>query len=175
MSAEEVFTVKVPDLNKMIKDLEALDKRSNEAIRRGINKGADIILEEQKRLIRGKSKRLAEALKKSDINVSKKTGRVSVSTGYQEDSFNTAMGDNYWKKESVGIVGLVHEFGRPGESQGRTGGTMKQRRRGKLVTVDKGIIVPTPHIRRGFDNKIEQAAQAAEQELEKAINEVLEK
>ena len=175
MSAEEVFTVKLPDINGLIRELDAMDKRSNEAIRQGINKGADIILEEQKRLIRGKSKRLAEALKKSDINVSKKTGKVSVSTGYQEDCFNTAMGGKYWQKESVGIVGLVHEFGRPGESQGRTGGTMKQRRRGKLVTVDKGIIVPTPHIRRGFDNKIEQAAQAAEQELEKAINEVLEK
>lgn len=175
MSAEEVFTVKVPDLNKMIKDLEALDKRSNEAIRRGINKGADIILEEQKRLIRGKSKRLADAIKKSDIAVSKKTGTVSVSTGYQEDSFNTAMGDNYWKKESVGIVGLVHEFGRPGESPERTGSTMKQRRRGKEVIVDKGIVVPTPHIRRGFDNKVEEAAQAAAQELENTLNEEYDK
>lgn len=168
-SGESVFTSTLPDLKGLLKKLDAAKDSSNEAIRQGINKGADIILEEQKRLIRGKSKRLADAIKKSDIAVSKKTGTVSVSTGYQGDCFNTAMGGKYWQKESVGIVGLVHEFGRPGESPGRTDPVMKQTRNGKKVKVKKGLIVPTPHIRRGYDIKIGEAAEACAEIFEEEI------
>lgn len=167
-SVESVFTSALPDLKGLLKKLDATKDSSNEAIRRGVNAGADIVMEEQKRLIRGKSRRLADAISKSGIVVGKK-GAVSVSTGYQGDCFNTAMGGKYWQKESVGIVGLVHEFGRPGESPGRTDPVMKQTRNGKKVKVKKGLIVPTPHIRRGYDIKIGEAAEACAEIFEEEI------
>lgn len=167
-SGESVFTSTLPDLKGLLKKLDATKDSSNEAIRRGVNAGADIVMEEQKRLIRGKSRRLADAISKSGIVVEKK-GAVSVSTGYQEDCFNVGQGKEYWKRESVGIIGLVHEFGRPGESPGRTDPVMKQTRNGKKVKVKKGLIVPTPHIRRGHDIKIGEAAEACAEIFEEEI------
>ena len=167
-SGESVFTSTLPDLKGLLKKLDATKDSSNEAIRRGVNAGADIVMKEQKRLIRGKSRRLADAISKSGIVVEKK-GAVSVSTGYQEDCFNVGQGKEYWKRESVGIVGLVHEFGRPGESPGRTDPVMNQTRNGKNVKVKKGLIVPTPHIRRGYDIKIGEAAEACAEIFEEEI------
>ena len=167
-SGESVFTSALPDLKGLLKKLDATKDSSNEAIRRGVNAGADIVMKEQKRLIRGKSRRLADAISKSGIVVEKK-GAVSVSTGYQEDCFNVGQGKEYWKRESVGIVGLVHEFGRPGESPGRTDPVMNQTRNGKNVKVKKGLIVPTPHIRRGYDIKIGEAAEACAEIFEEEI------
>lgn len=198
MSSEEMFHSELPDIRAMINKLNAFDEKANKAIRDGINKGGDIILAEQKRLISTQKvgKRLSKALKKSRLTVSKKHF-VSVSTGYQEDSFNVGAGDKYWQKESDGIIGLTYEFGRPGQSPQRSGETMKQtrKRRKKIpvssnrknakgwkyseaepteVTIKKGAIAPVPHIRRGFDNKIEEAVNAVAQELEKALDEVME-
>ncbi len=190
MSAEEMFHSELPDIRAMINKLNAFDEKANKAIRDGINKGGDIILAEQKRLISTQKvgKRLSKALKKSRLTVSKKHF-VSVSTGYQEDSFNVGAGDKYWQKESDGIIGLTYEFGRPGQSPQRSGGTMKQtrKRRKKIpvsskrknakgwkyseaepteVTIKKGAIAPVPHIRRGFDNVVEKAAEAVANKIE---------
>ena len=46
---------------------------------------------------------------------------------------------------------------------------MTQTRHGKRVTVSKGIIQPTPHIRLGFDETLEQNVQI----MADAINEVI--
>lgn len=198
MSAEEMFNSELPDIRSMINKLNAFDEKANKAIRDGINKGGDIILAEQKRLISTQKvgKRLSKALKKSRLTVSKKHF-VSVSTGYQEDSFNVGAGDKYWQKESDGIIGLTYEFGRPGQSPQRSGETMKQKRKRRKkvpsssnrknakgwkyseaepteVTIKKGAIAPVPHVRRGFDNKVEEAVNAVAQELETALDEVME-
>lgn len=181
MSAEEMFHSELPDIRSMINKLNAFDEKANKAIRDGINKGGDIILAEQKRLISTQKvgKRLSKALKKSRLTVSKKHF-VSVSTGYQEDSFNVGAGDKYWQKESDGIIGLTYEFGRPGQSPQRSGKTMKQKRKRRKseaepteVTIKKGAIAPVPHVRRGFDNKVEEAVNAVAQELETALDEVM--
>jgi hypothetical protein len=37
------------------------------------------------------------------------------------------------------------------------------------VEINKGLIAPVPHVRRGFDNKVEEAVNAAADILEKAI------
>ena len=186
MSAEEMFHSELPDIRSMINKLNAFDEKANKAIRDGINKGGDIILAEQKRLISTQKvgKRLSKALKKSRLTVSKKHF-VSVNTGYQEDSFNVGAGDKYWQKESDGIIGLTYEFGRPGQSPQRSGETMKQKRKNAKgwkyseaepteVTIKKGAIAPVPHVRRGFDNKVEEAVNAVAQELETALDEVME-
>lgn len=200
MSAEEVFHSELPDIRSMIKKLDAFDERANKVIRDGINRGGDIILAEQRRLIGSQKvgKRLSKAIKKSRLTVSKKNKKfVSVSMGYQEDSFNVGSGDKYWQKESDGIIGLTYEFGRPGQSIQRSGKTMKQKRKRRKkipvsskrknakgwkyseaeltdVEIKKGSIVPVPHIRRGFDNKIEEAVNAVAQEFENVIEEVME-
>lgn len=198
MSAEEIFHSELPDIKAMINKLDAFDEKANKAIRDGINKGGDVILAEQKRLISTKKvgKRLAKALKKSRVYMNK-NGVLGVKIGYQEDSFNVGSGNKYWQKESDGIIGLTYEFGRPGQSSQRSGKTMKQKRRrrekiparskrknakgwkysdAKLTEVDisKGAIVPVPHVRRGFDNKAEQAAEVVVREIEKALNVVFE-
>ena len=74
MSAEEVFHSELPDIRSMIKKLDAFDERANKAIRDGLNRGGDIILAEQRRLIGSQKvgKRLSKAIKKSRLTVSKK-------------------------------------------------------------------------------------------------------
>ena len=46
---------------------------------------------------------------------------------------------------------------------------MNQTRNGKNVKVKKGLIVPTPHIRRGYDIKIGEAAEACAEIFEEEI------
>ena len=193
MSAEEVFHSDLPDLKKLISQLDAMDEKANQAIRSGVNKAGDIILAEQKRLISSHDvgKRLSKALKKGQLYFNKK-GTAVITTGYQSDSFNVGSGDKYWQKESDGIIGLTYEFGRPGQSPQRSGKTMKQKRKRRKkvsvsskrknakgwkyseadlteVTIKKGAIAPVPHVRRGFDNKVEEAVNAVAEILEEAI------
>ena len=153
-----------------------------EMVNKVLNEGADMIVAEQKRLISGKSERLAENISKSRIYTTKR-GRTGISAGYQPDAFeDDADGFN------PGVVGMVHEFGRPGQSSRRSGDKMKQTRKRipnkktakrkdweeavpTEVEISKGTIQPVPHIRRGFDNVREKAVNlvidAVEKEVEK--------
>ena len=167
--SEEIFSTELPDIKAMIKKLDLLDEDVNKAIREAMHEGADIIMKEQKRLISDKSKRLSDAISKSQVYVNKK-GELGITTGYQSGAFKT---DN--TGFNPGIVGMTYEFGRPGQSAQRSGETMKQTRYGKKIKVRKGRIQPHPHIRRGFDNKVHEAVQvvvsAVENEVKKAGNE----
>lgn len=192
------FSCDIPDLQALMNTLDMANEAINEAVREGIHAGADIILAEQKRLISSHDvgKRLSKALKKGRIYTTKK-GTVGITTGYQEDSFKVGMGDKYWQKESDGIIGLTYEFGRPGQSPQRSGETMKQKRKRRKkvpvsskrknakgwkyseaepteVTIKKGAIAPVPHVRRGFDNKVEAAADAAVNIVVQALEKVWE-
>lgn len=185
--SEEVFNTEIPDIKEMIKKLDLLDEDVNKAIREAMHEGADIIMNEQKRLISDVSPKLADAIGKSNVYTTKK-GDVGISVGYQQSAFKTdSEGFN------PGVVGMTWEFGRPGTSSQRSGETMKQVRRiipnrkkgvrrkdwGEAVPtkimVKKGRIQPHPHIRRGFDNKVHEAVQvvvsAVENEVKKAGNE----
>ena len=99
---------------------------------------------------------------------------------------------DYWKqasKDKPGIIGMTYEFGRPGKSSAhhRNSKTMKQIRmripnkkdtkrkywkKAVPTEVDwnKGTIQPRPHIRRGFDNKVNAAVQALLNHVNNAIN-----
>lgn len=104
---------------------------------------------------------------------------------------------DYWKqasKSKPGIIGMTYEFGRPGTSSahGRNREDMEQVRRiipnrkegvkrrdwkeavPTKIKVRKGRINPTPHIGRGFQNKLEPALGvvigAVEAEIKKAEN-----
>ena len=145
--SEEVFNTEIPDIKEMIKKLNLLDEDVNKAIREAMHEGADIIMNEQKRLISDVSPKLAEAIGKSTVYTTKK-GEIGISVGYQQSVFKTdSEGFN------PGVVGMTWEFGRPGTSSQRSGKTMEQTRNGKTFTVKKGKIDPHPHIHKGFNAK----------------------
>lgn len=145
----DIFSSDIPDFSKFMKSLDMLDENVNKATREGLNKGADIIVNAQKRHISSKSQRLANAISKGKIYVTKK-GNIGISTGYHAKAFKKDK-DGF----QAGIVGMVFEFGRPGKK----GDTMTQKRNGETVTIKKGAIQPVPHIRQGFDETVEQASQ----------------
>ena len=164
ISADVTFSTELPDFSELIKKLDMFDENVNKAVRSALNEGADMIVAEQKRLISGKSERLAENISKSRIYTTKK-GRIGISAGYQPDAFEyDADGFN------PGVVGMVHEFGRPGQSPERKGDKMIQERHKKQVEVSKGTIQPTPHIRRGFDNVREKAVKLVIDAVEKEVD-----
>lgn len=166
MPTDDFISCDFPDLDAFIKELDLMDARVNAALRTGLNAGADIIANEQKRRIQGKSRRLAQAIKKGSIYTTK-SGGLGISTGYQDDAFRTdADGFN------AGVVGLTYEFGRPGTSSNRRRSkTMMQTRHGKRYKVIKGAIQPVPHIRAGFDAALNSAVNevitAYEREMDK--------
>ena len=160
-----MFTSELPDLQGLIKQLNLLEPNVNAAVRQAMKSGAEIIMKEQKRLISGKSPELAEAISSSGVYSNRKH-ELAVTTGYQSDAFQEHDGKN------LGIIGLTYEFGRPGQSSQRSGNKMTQVRNGVQVEVKKGKIEPIPHIRRGFDNKIEEAANLTSEALEKEVAKV---
>ena len=166
--ADEFFSTDLPDIQGFIKTLDLMNENINKAVRDGLHKGADIILAEQKRLAPDKLD-LAGHISKSKLYVTKK-GVIGITTGYQPNAFEPdENGINH------GIVGMTYEFGRPGKSPRRSGEKMKQKRKripnkeskrkdwekAVLTEVDisKGTIQAQPHIRRGFDNKVNEAVQ----------------
>ena len=153
MSADETFSMDLPDIQGFIKNFDLMDENINKAVRDGLHKGADIILAEQKRLAPDKLD-LAKHISKGNVYVTKK-GVLGVAVGYLSDAF---IPDE--NNVNHGVIGAMYEFGRPGQSPQRSGDTMTQKRHGKLYTVKKGTIQAQPHIRRGFDNVVEQATQA---------------
>ena len=131
------FHSDIPDLSEFMKSLDMLDENVSKAAVTGLKKGADIIVNAQKRRISAKSQRLADAISKGSIYTTEK-GSVGISTGYHAGAFKKDK-DGF----SAGVVGMVFEFGRPGQK----GDTMKQVRNGKTITVKIGTVQPVPHIK----------------------------
>lgn len=151
----DAFTSDMPDLEGFIKELDMFDENVNRALRTALHTAGDMIGQTQKRLVLSKSKRLAAAISTSQVYTTK-DGALGITSGYQSGAFKTDS-DGF----NPGLVGMVTEFGRPGQSAQRSGDTMTQIRGGKRYSVSKGRIriQPYPHIRRGFDSAKEQAAQ----------------
>lgn len=149
--SEEIFSTNMPDLQSFIKELDLFDENVNRALRTSMHEAGNMICLAQRRLV--KSQRLAAAITTGRVYTTKK-GSLNISVGYQPEAFKTD-GDGF----NPGVVGMVTEFGRPGQSPQRSGDTMKQTRGGKKYTVKKGTIQPRPHIRPGFDSTKEAAAQ----------------
>ena len=149
--SEEIFSTNMPDLQSFIRELDLFDENVNKALRTAMHEAGNMICLAQRRLV--KSQRLAAAITTGRVYTTKK-GSLNISVGYQPEAFKTD-GDGF----NPGVVGMVTEFGRPGQSSQRSGDTMKQTRGGKKYTVKKGTIQPRPHIRPGFDSTKEAAAQ----------------
>ena len=160
MPAEDFITCDFPDLDSFIRQLDLFNDHVNKALVAGMYTGADMIKNEQKRLISGKSRRLSAAIDKSEIEVTK-SGSLKVTSGYQADSFE--IDDNGF---NPGVVGMTYEFGRPGQSN-NTRRRDEYRywsyynKKGTFVFMKqrKGTIQPVPHIRRGFDNVKDKVAR----------------
>ena len=163
-----MFTSELPDLQTLIQRLNLLDENVNAAVRQALKSGAEIIMKEQKSLIDGEGTKheLAEAISCSGV-YSNSENELAVTTGYQSSAFEESDDG-----KNLGIIGMTYEFGRPGQSDRRGWNTMWQTRNGKNVEVYKGKIEPIPHIRRGFDNKIEEAANLTSEALEKEVAKV---
>lgn len=161
------FSSDFSDIDKMIKQLDLMSENVNKGVREALSESADSIMKEQKRLIEGTSKLLAKAISKSRVYADKHNV-LGVTTGYQANAFKAGEDG----KTSPGLVGMIFEYGRPGQ-KGNT--TMKQKRGDKEVEVTIGLIDPVPHIRRGFDNKsgeaVEHLASRLQQELDKTFDE----
>ena len=67
----DTFHSDIPDLSEFMKSLDMLDENVRKAVVKGLNKGADIIVNAQKRRISAKSQRLADAIKKGSIYTTK--------------------------------------------------------------------------------------------------------
>ena len=147
----EIFSTELPDIQKFIKDLDLLDENVNSAVRNAMHTAADIVVNEQKRLLVSNHPRLVKYVTKGNLKVSKK-GNITIDCGYQAEAFKT-----YEDKTNMGVYGAAVEFGRPGTGK-RSGKTMKQTRYGKETDVNKGTIQPQSHIIRGFENKLEKSA-----------------
>lgn len=153
MSADETFSMDTPDLEGFIKELDMFDDNVNKALRSALHEAGNEICQAQRRMIQWKSQRLSDAISTGKVFVTK-GGALGITSGYQSGAFEEdSTGFN------AGLVGMVTEFGRPGQSAQRSGDTMTQTRGGKRYSISKGTIQPYPHIRRGFDATKEQAAQ----------------
>jgi len=166
--ADETFSMDLPDIQEFIKTLDLMDENINKAVRDGLHKGADIILAEQRRLA---PHNLSHYISKGNIYTTK-NGTLGIAIGYMSDTFKED--ENGF---NAGVVGMTYEFGRPGQSTQRSDEEMEQKRKRipnkksakrknwkkavpTRVKIKKGTIQAEPHIRRGFDNVVEQAAQA---------------
>ena len=181
-SITEIFSTDLPDIAAMIKALDMMNEEVNACVREGIHRGAEIIVREQRRLIEGKSERLSEAISTGRVHVKKK-GVLGIQSGYLSEAFDEdADGFN------AGVIGTMFEFGRPGTSTAhhRNSPTMKQirlripnKKTAKKykwakavpteVDISKGTIQPVPHIRRGFDNKVNEAVDTVIESVNTAL------
>lgn len=178
--ADEFFSTELPDIQGLIKQLNMMNENVNKAVRDGLHKGADIILAEQKRLAPDKLD-LAGHISKSKLYVTEK-GVIGITTGYQPNAFKPdENGINH------GVVGMTYEFGRPGKHPRRSSEEMEQKRKRipnkksakrkdwkkavpTRVKINKGTIQAQPHIRRGFDNKVNEAVQILIKHINNAID-----
>jgi hypothetical protein len=130
----------IKDLNMMVEDVASA---TSEILR----ESGETIAQEQRKIISGKSSKLAGLIKVGKIVVTKK-GDANVLIGYDTDAINQAP------------EGVVLEFGRPGKKRG--GIDKLGRKIGKMEAV--------PHIRKGFDNAKEKATESAIEKISKIID-----
>lgn len=160
------FKAELPDIQTFIRNLNLLDENINKAVRDGLHKGAERIASAQRRLA---PYNLSQYIAAGDIYVTKK-GNLGVICGYVGIDYKELHGLTH--SVSPFVLGRIFEFGRPGNSSTfrkdkyryyhrynkrrakKTGGSGLEIFKGL-----KGAIQPQPHIRRGFDEAIEEAVQ----------------
>lgn len=131
-------------MQAMIKDVDMMSDEIANSVSAIMREGGEIIANEQRRLISGKSSKLAALIKVGKIYATKK-GNATVSTGYDTEAIKEAP------------EGVILEFGRAGKKSTDKIG----RKIGKTDAVN--------HIRKGFDNKKDEATQIAVNKLDEVL------
>lgn len=134
-----------------IKALDNCDKSIQERAVELLREKAKKIRDEQRNLIRSRSPKLANLIEVGNLTAKSSSRSWRISIGYDTNAIKEA------------FEGLVMEFGRPGKS---SDGVDKN---GKPI----GRVEPTPHIRQGFDNVIDDVTDELAQELFDLIEESL--
>lgn len=165
--AKEFFKFDFSAIRKLRKALEGLDKDAMAAAEDGVKEAGKMIRDAQRQYApQGLAQSINFRVKKTS------TGMPYAESGYLEDAWDSADGVY---SHSQGYRGTVKEYGVPGESPQRSGLTYKKRRKnGKVVTITKNPMPAQPHIRRGYDEKVEAACKLVEEKIEKAIDKKLE-
>lgn len=148
---QDFISTDFPDIDSFIKGLDMFDENVNRALRAALHQCGEKIAGAQKRKIRYKSKRLADAIRADEISVTE-SGALKISVGYQPECFDVDYDTDNTTR--LGVIGLVFEFGRPGQSSSTRRDTETYRHtKGEIsgFKVKKGAIRPIPHIRSGFD------------------------
>jgi len=133
-------------MQDLIKDIDVMTEDVANGVSESMRRGGEIIANEQRQLISGKSSKLAGLIIVGKIYVTKK-GNATISTGYDGDAIKQA-------PESV-----ILEFGRPGKKN--KGIDKRGRKIGKMEAI--------PHIRKGFDIAKENAANSVINKIDEII------
>lgn len=152
----EFFQCRIPNIESFIDDLDRVRAELNPAIDEALDNGAELIMQEQRRIISQKSHRLSSYIKRKSSKTTKGKMRYSIGYIYDESTVDDVM------------PGLVFEFGRPGKSKNR--GTIEREVNGKTYEVRNGYIPEYSHIRRGFDNKIDEANEILDNTFSKVVD-----
>ena len=148
-SYAETFSTDIPDLEGFIRELDMFKENVNKALRLALHHCGERIAGAQRRFIRYKSKRLSDAIGVGNVYTTQ-SGVLGIRVGYLEKAFE--LDNSLDPPARIGVVGLVYEFGRPGQSNGSRSSPETYRHvNGNSYKVKKGAIQPIPHIRRGFD------------------------
>lgn len=138
-------------IQETLKSIDLMNDAVAASAAAALKSGAKLIETEQKRLISAKSGKLAGLIEAGKIKIRKKSGEIVIEIGYSTEAIK------------AGFEGLIMEFGRPGKA--RKGVMKYPLRNGKTQVRKIGRVEPTPHIRKGFDNKADEAAEMVLDEL----------
>lgn len=155
MPTDDFISCDFPNLDAFIKQLDLMNANVNRALRNSLKHCGKMIAGSQKRKIRYKSKRLADAIGEGEIFITE-NGALGIKVGYQPWTFDVDYEDVDYENDvstKIGVIGMVFEFGRPGQSAERSSLTTYRHLNGSKsgFLVKKGAIQPIPHIRSGFD------------------------
>lgn len=175
---DEIITSDFTGLQEMIDSLDLLNEKVNSAVRAGLEKGGDIIVEEQKRLAEEINSRLPECIGKSGVYTTSK-GVLGFRAGIMGLDYYDDDDDDYVETMRVA---MTFEFGRPGNSSTfrrnpkRWWHFYRKRKDGGktfvLMVQKKGTIQPHAYVRRGFHNTADHASQVIIDEVKKSIESV---
>lgn len=160
----EFFNFDFSELEELKKRVEGIEDAVNEAERQAVSEGIKIIRNAQ----RSHAPNGYGSAIKSRI-IQQKDGFYYAESGYLEDAF---LGEE--KIRTVGYKGTVREFGVPGQSKYRSGLTYHIYQGGKRIERVKDPLPARPHIRRGYDEKIQEVSELIDKKVHDAVKKLME-
>lgn len=144
--------LKPPDIDKFVKTLDRCSIRLNADVGEALGKSAKIIEQEQKRIISQKSHNLSQY-------IHSKAEKTTKEKQYYRIGYTGEEAVDEW------LCGMVLEFGRPGKKN--KGYDSLGRRNGRMEEFS--------HIRRGFDNKVDEADKTVQKAFDNIVDDLEEK